>query len=139
MTVADVACGTGSWLLDAVEQGQSIVGEGLDITLSEVPPKGWLPSNVSFHQFNILEELPKEYTGRYDVINAQFASSFVRDPHIKEVMAALVKMLSKFDISAQSARSRRGLIRHDAHRTRRLPPNHRIRSGKMDLDHRRRR
>lgn len=95
MTIADVACGTGVWLLDAVDAVSDVTGHGLDINLSEVPPQAWLPEDVSFRPLNILEGLPEEYVGKYDVVNAQFASSFVRDPHIELVMANLVKMLSK--------------------------------------------
>ena len=94
MRVADVACGTGVWLLDAVDMCPGIVAEGLDINIENVPPKAWLPENVSFSRFNLLEALPDEYVGRYDVINVQFLTSFVRDEHIGLAMENLVKMLS---------------------------------------------
>lgn len=94
MRIADVACGTGIWLLDVTDTVSGIEADGLDVDLNNVPPKGWLGDNVSFRKLNILEDLTDEYMGRYDVINVQFASSFVRDPHIKILMSNLIQMLS---------------------------------------------
>ena len=97
MRIADVACGTGIWLLDAVDRAPAgITADGLDINLENVPPKAWLPKQVSFRQIDILKELPEELVEQYDVINLQFSSSFVRDQHIKQLLPNLLRMLSKF-------------------------------------------
>ena len=96
MKVADVGCGTGVWSLEVADLAPELVhAEGLDINLVEVPPSMWLPGNVSFHKFDLLQDVPENIVERYDIVNMQFASSFIRDPHIKGAMAKLVKMLSK--------------------------------------------
>ena len=96
LKVADVGCGTGVWPLEVADLAPELVhAEGLDINLDEVPPRAWLPENVSFHKFDLLQDVPENIVERYDIVNMQFASSFIRDPHIKGAMAKLVKMLSK--------------------------------------------
>ncbi|KAK3642948.1 hypothetical protein LTR56_010545 [Elasticomyces elasticus] len=94
MMIADVGCGTGVWALDVAETAPELVqAEALDINLDEVPPKAWLPKNVVCHEFDLMQELPEKLVKRYDIINMQFGSSFIRDAHSKEVMARLVNML----------------------------------------------
>lgn len=94
MFVADVACGTGVWLLDLVESNPAIGAEGSDVVLDNVPPRGWWPENVTFTKLNILEPLPERYVARYDVVHAQFVSIFVPDTHIAQMMENLLRMLS---------------------------------------------
>lgn len=97
MRIADVACGTGIWLLDALDTAASsgIAADALDINLEIAPPKAWLPAQVSFRRVDILQDLPDELVAQYDVVNTQFSASFVRDPHSKQFMANLVRMLSE--------------------------------------------
>lgn len=96
MRIADVACGTGIWLLDALDTAPpGIAADGLDVHLEIAPPKAWLPDQVSFRKVDILKDLPRESVEQYDVINTQFSSIFVRDPHSKQSMANLMRMLSE--------------------------------------------
>lgn len=126
MAVADVACGTGAWLLDAVDLCPGITAEGLDVNIDNVPPKEWLPQHVSFHHFDLLRELSDEYASRYDVINAQFLTSFVRDEHIGLAIGNLVKMLSTSPSHILNKRRVKLSIRSSYHRAGRPSPVHRV-------------
>lgn len=140
-TVADVACGTGVWLLDAVDSNPNIAAaEGSDVVLDNVPPKDWLSGNVSFLKMDILEPLPDKFVGRYDIVNAQFASSFVRDGHIALAMENLLKMLSTHThIPAKPASyTQTADCTYLSNRAGRLPPTHRFRKREMELHNRRR-
>ena len=95
MLVADVATGTGTWALDLAERVPSSVGiEGLDINLETTPPKVWLPPNVAFTQFNMLENVPEELIEPYDIVHVEYVMIFVLDPNFKQVLNRLVRLLS---------------------------------------------
>ena len=81
--------------MDVADSAPEFVkAEGLDINIKDVPPKAWLPDNVSFREFDLLKDIPDELIDRYDIIHVQFAASFVRDQYIAEAMKKLVSMLS---------------------------------------------
>ena len=64
--IADIGTGTGIWLLDVADSLSSSTHlDGLDISLSQTPPKEWLPPNVSMRQLDIFEDIPEELVGQY--------------------------------------------------------------------------
>ena len=68
--IADIATGTGIWLLDlASELPPTVQFEGMDITLSQAPPKQWLPSNTSLRTWNIFDDVPTELRGKFDIVH----------------------------------------------------------------------
>lgn len=70
LRIADLACGTGIWLLDlACELPEPAVLDGLDIDLSKAPPAQWLPNNVTVHNWDILSPVPEHLVGRYDIVH----------------------------------------------------------------------
>ncbi|KAK4502039.1 hypothetical protein PRZ48_007850 [Zasmidium cellare] len=93
LTIADVATGTGAWCLDFHEKHPDNIIEGLDVNLSEVPPKSWLPSNFSFHEFDVLKKVPEDFVGRYDVVHMQYVVLFVRDGEVEGLLGNSLKML----------------------------------------------
>ncbi|KAF2172645.1 hypothetical protein M409DRAFT_16607 [Zasmidium cellare ATCC 36951] len=93
LTIADVATGTGAWCLDFHEKHPDNTIEGLDVNLNEVPPKKWLPGNVSFHYLDLLKEVPEEFVGRYDIVHMQYAVLFVRDREVEGLLGTLMRML----------------------------------------------
>ena len=67
--IADVGTGTGIWLLDLSESlPASVQLHGFDVNLSQVPPKQWLPPNVSMRELNIYEEIPDDLLEQYGII-----------------------------------------------------------------------
>lgn len=91
--IADVATGTGTWALDVANHNPDVHIEGLDVNLNEVPPKCWLPNNITFKHFNLLETLPKEFEERYDIVHLQYVMIFVHDPDFPAVLQQLIAML----------------------------------------------
>ncbi|KAF2161500.1 hypothetical protein M409DRAFT_28228 [Zasmidium cellare ATCC 36951] len=91
--VADVACGTGVWSLELSEEVGPVGIEGLDISLKDVPSAEFTPAHVSFHQFDLLQELPAEMTGRFDIVNIQFVMLFIKDSNFSSALHRLLQML----------------------------------------------
>jgi SAM-dependent methyltransferase len=70
LRIADLACGTGIWLLDlARELPEPTVLDGFDIDLSKAPPAQWLPDNVTVYNWDILSPVPEHLVGRYDIVH----------------------------------------------------------------------
>lgn len=70
LRIADLACGTGIWLLDLpCELPEPAVLDGFDIDLSKAPPAQWLPNNVTVHNWDILSPVPEHLVGRYDIVH----------------------------------------------------------------------
>nr|OQO22414.1 hypothetical protein B0A51_09822 [Rachicladosporium sp. CCFEE 5018] len=67
--IADVATGTGAWLLDLSTLAPQHNYIGLDISAAQYPPV--YPSNLSFDVLNILEPVPAKYEGYFDVIHVR--------------------------------------------------------------------
>ncbi|OQO14294.1 hypothetical protein B0A48_01170 [Cryoendolithus antarcticus] len=69
--IADVATGTGAWLLDlaAMPEHARHTYTGLDISSAQFPAT--YPSNVSFGVLNIFDPLPAEYHSSFDVVHVR--------------------------------------------------------------------
>lgn len=93
LKIADVATGTGIWAVDLASQLPHAYIEGLDINLEETPPQSWLPKNVIFRHWNVLEQVPTDMIERYDIVHLQYAQIFVRDETFPVVLANLVRLL----------------------------------------------
>ncbi|KAH8754188.1 hypothetical protein F5883DRAFT_431851, partial [Diaporthe sp. PMI_573] len=96
LKTADVATGNGCiiWLHDIARGKQASVElHEFDISLDQVGPKPWLPSNIHMHTWDIFEEPPKEYVGYFDVVHVRLITVVVKinDPH--PVLANLTKIL----------------------------------------------
>ncbi|KAI4092011.1 MAG: hypothetical protein LQ339_008015 [Xanthoria mediterranea] len=67
--IADVATGTGVWLLEVAREHPGVNCLGLDISTAQAPPKQWLPSNVDFTTWSIFEEPPAALRRKFDVVH----------------------------------------------------------------------
>ncbi|KAK4500174.1 hypothetical protein PRZ48_008360 [Zasmidium cellare] len=85
--------GTGTWALEVAERYPNLTIEALDINLNETPPKSWLPSNVTFSQFDLLKDIPDALVVRYDIVHVQFVMIFVSDSNVDVVIKRLLSML----------------------------------------------
>ncbi|KAL8915975.1 MAG: hypothetical protein Q9172_006534 [Xanthocarpia lactea] len=56
--IADVAAGTGVWLIEVAKQYPLVDCLGLDISTTQSPPKAWLPSNIDFKIWDFTEKPP---------------------------------------------------------------------------------
>ncbi|CAG8958208.1 hypothetical protein HYFRA_00000561 [Hymenoscyphus fraxineus] len=71
IVIADVAAGTGAWLLDVAKTLPNATLEGFDNDLSQAPHEKWLPSNVSMRHWDIFDDVPEELVGRFDFVHVR--------------------------------------------------------------------
>ncbi|OAX85125.1 hypothetical protein ACJ72_00497 [Emergomyces africanus] len=94
--VADVATGTGDWLIDtAIElENPTNVYQGFDISASKFPSD--VPNGVGsfeFLQHNALERFPAQFHSQFDLINVRLVIQAFKATEIPVVMSNLVEML----------------------------------------------
>jgi len=93
-TVADVATGSGIWLLDLAKKSPSgMQFDGFDISLDQCPPAKWLPGNVKFHQWNFFDPVPEHMVEMYDVIHLRLIAVVIKDNDPTVIIQKLIKML----------------------------------------------
>ena len=92
--IADVATGTGLWLLDlANEVPPTVRMDGMDITLSQAPPKQWLPAQVSMTVWNLFDEVPDAFVGKFDVVHIRLVLLVIPNNGAAPLIQRLGKML----------------------------------------------
>ena len=92
--IADIATGTGIWLLDLAQEVPATVQmDGMDITLSQAPPKQWLPSNISMRAWDMFEDVPEDLVGRFDVVHVRLVLLVIPNNDAVPVIKNLAKML----------------------------------------------
>ncbi|KAK3319751.1 hypothetical protein B0T19DRAFT_488015 [Cercophora scortea] len=94
LKVADVATGTGVWLLDLHTQldpstETELVGLDTDIY---VGPKQWLPENLSLRTWSVFDDVPADLAGTFDVVNVRLIV-FVIEEDPAPVLRNLLKLL----------------------------------------------
>ncbi|KAI2602805.1 S-adenosyl-L-methionine-dependent methyltransferase [Hypoxylon sp. NC1633] len=94
LRIADVGSGTGVWLTDlAARLPSSVRLDGLDISLHAMPPKEWLPPNITLRQWDIKGDVPDDLVGVYDVVHARNFVFVVKNDEIEHVLANMMKIL----------------------------------------------
>ncbi|KAI9678377.1 MAG: hypothetical protein M1822_008023 [Bathelium mastoideum] len=91
--VADVAAGTGSWLIDVSREVPSARLDGSDIDLSQAPHAKWLPQNVTMRYWNIFEDLPSDAIAKYDVVHIRLLVLAMQKHDLHPVVQKLYAML----------------------------------------------
>ncbi|KAL9008909.1 MAG: hypothetical protein Q9173_006016 [Seirophora scorigena] len=80
-SIADVGTATGVWILEYAMTHPDVQCVGLDKNIVSLPPKAWLPSNVSVGTWNPLEEPPASLCAKFDIVRIHALSNFVmNDP-----------------------------------------------------------
>jgi SAM-dependent methyltransferase len=90
--IADVATGTGAWLLDVARDFPQAQLDGFDNDLRQLPHKDWLPSNVSVRHWDIFTDLPDDLVGKYDYVHLRLLV-VVLNGNSQPVIKNLLKML----------------------------------------------
>ncbi|TVY85588.1 Methyltransferase trt5 [Lachnellula suecica] len=94
LAIADVGTGTGIWILDlARDLPTSTTLDGFDISLTQCPPKGWVPSNVRFRELNIFQDIPMDLLETYDIINVRYMVLVVKSNDPVPILKNLLKLL----------------------------------------------
>ncbi|CCX31994.1 Similar to methyltransferase [Aspergillus niger CBS 513.88]; acc. no. XP_001401990 [Pyronema omphalodes CBS 100304] len=69
--IADIASGTGCWLIDLSSLYPDAVLHGFDIKIPLVP----LPENVELTQHDVLDRFPEELRETYDMVHMRLMSA----------------------------------------------------------------
>lgn len=91
--IADVATGTGMWLIDVARELPTAQLDGFDIDLSQAPPQQWLPSNATLRYWNIFEYLPGDLIGKYDFVHVRLLVLVIEQGDPTSLLRNLLKML----------------------------------------------
>ncbi|KAI1395394.1 UMTA methyltransferase family protein [Hypoxylon fuscum] len=94
LRVADVGAGTGIWLHDVGDQlGKSSRLDALDISFNAAPPPETLPSNMTFRQWDVREEVPDDLVNVFDIVNLRFFSFVLLNEEVPRVVGKLFRLL----------------------------------------------
>ena len=93
--IADIATGTGIWMLDLTPSLPANVSlDGMDISLVQAPPTAWLPPNVSLREWDLFSPVPADLVGKFDVVHIRLVLLVIQNndaaPAIRN-LAALLK------------------------------------------------
>ena len=69
--IADVATGTGLWMLDVLREYEDLQVDGLYIHLSQAPHPERLPPNITLRQWDIFTDMSSDLIGRYDFVHVR--------------------------------------------------------------------
>ncbi|KAF2656070.1 S-adenosyl-L-methionine-dependent methyltransferase [Lophiostoma macrostomum CBS 122681] len=94
-SVADVACGDGIWLLDAYASRLLPKAQlkGFDVDLSQAPHSNWLPSNITFNEWNIFEDIHPRWEGQFDFVHVRLLVLVLSGEARKPFVERLYKLL----------------------------------------------
>ncbi|KAI0146915.1 hypothetical protein GGR57DRAFT_506355 [Xylariaceae sp. FL1272] len=96
-SVADIGCGTGSWLL-ALERDLSNKGaiarlDGFDVNPFNFPAPQFLPQSVTLTKLDVLAQLPEELIGTYDVVHIRGFVSLIVNSNVTPLLTAASALL----------------------------------------------
>ena len=83
------------WLIEAARTlPASAQLDGYDISSAQYPPEGWLPKNVDLKVLDMLDPVPEELVGKYDVVHVGLIVMVVRNENPTPVLNNLMTLLS---------------------------------------------
>lgn len=94
LKVADVATGTGIWLMDLANTLPSTCTfTGYDISAAQFPSQSTWPGNVSFRTQSILAPFPEAELGTYDIVAIRYVSFAITASQWETAVKNLVTLL----------------------------------------------
>ena len=82
------------WLVDVNRQLPSVHLDGFDISVDQFPSKEWLPENIALHRLDVLQRIPEELKGKYDLVHVRLFLAVVQDYDPTPILRNLMDMLS---------------------------------------------
>ncbi|KAL8768878.1 MAG: hypothetical protein Q9194_005591 [Teloschistes cf. exilis] len=73
--------------------------DGLDIDLSQVPPKKWLPPNINFQIYDVHDDPPAHLVEKYDIVHVRHLALVIKQNDPTLVLRNLLRLLSLFTLS----------------------------------------
>jgi len=69
--------------------------DGFDIADDQFPPEEWLPSNVRLNTLDIMEAIPQNLVGKYDIVNIRYFALSVKNSDHIGLLKSLTSLLSR--------------------------------------------
>ncbi|MCJ1293583.1 hypothetical protein MMC34_005138 [Xylographa carneopallida] len=92
--IADVATGSGIWLLDmAASLPPTVQCHGFDISIDQCPPAAWLPKNVKIQTWDIFTDPPERFLEYFDVVHVRLITLVIKNNDPRQVISNLRKLL----------------------------------------------
>ncbi|OTA64768.1 hypothetical protein K449DRAFT_411371 [Hypoxylon sp. EC38] len=91
--IADVASGSGIWLVDLSRELPEARLDGFDYNIRQAPHPQWLPSNVKIRRWNVFEEVPDDLDGKYDYVHTRLLALIVENKNPRPILRNLFKLL----------------------------------------------
>ncbi|KAI1366315.1 UMTA methyltransferase family protein [Xylaria arbuscula] len=93
LRIADVATGTGMWVLDVHDSLKNATLDGFDISFDAAPPSQTLPSRVKWRHWNIKEAVPEDLIGVYNIVHVRFLAWVLVDDDMPAFVSKLFSLL----------------------------------------------
>ncbi|KAL9042132.1 MAG: hypothetical protein Q9214_003876 [Letrouitia sp. 1 TL-2023] len=93
LKVADVACGTGAWLIETARAFPEAQFDGFDISSDQFPAKKRMPKNVTFSTLDAVGLIPQKLLEKYDVVHIALFAVNIRNENPVPVLMNLIAML----------------------------------------------
>lgn len=94
LQIADVATGTAIWPIQLARKlpiSASLCG--FDISLSQAPPRAWLPPNLELREWDVFTPVPDNCVGRFDVVHVRLLLLVLTPATVRIVVRRLGQML----------------------------------------------
>lgn len=92
--IADVATGTGIWLLDLARcLPKSVRLDGFDIDISQSPPAHWLPPNVNVRTWDMFQDVPIDFVEKFDIVHVRLIGLVIKNNNPLPAIYSLHKLL----------------------------------------------
>ncbi|GAB1311029.1 Methyltransferase domain-containing protein [Madurella fahalii] len=91
--IAEVASGTGIWLIDVSRELPEAQLDGLDYNLDQAPHPKWLPRNVKMRYWNVFDDVPEDLVGKYDYVHTRLLLLVVESKNPSPIIRNLRKLL----------------------------------------------
>ena len=73
----------------------SIRFDGFDNSLEQAPATSFLPENVHMHDWNMFDELPREFGGQFDIVHVCLVALVIKNNDPVPLIENLRKLLSE--------------------------------------------
>lgn len=83
------------WISELATTLPEAVFDAVDISAEQYPPEAFRAPNVSFWTHDCFKPFPKEYLGKFNVVNVKFWLCFINDDVADKVFQNVVTLLSK--------------------------------------------
>ncbi|KAL8733117.1 MAG: hypothetical protein Q9166_002309 [cf. Caloplaca sp. 2 TL-2023] len=94
LSVIDVGCSNGHWLLDLADNVPSVwTFHGFVIAGDNFPAKEYLPKNVTFSLHDVFADAPEELVGKFDVVHIRPFGLIAKSGDPTHLCANLIRML----------------------------------------------